>query len=146
MLVGMKELLVLQGLPASGKTTYAMKMLALAEPGVALRINNDELSAMMFGSSFAPVPNASHILGYARSSLIRNAFRLGYKLVIVDNTNLTPKTLTTLRHLAKECDAEFELDKSFLDVPLDECLRRNALRPNPVPENVIREMAKKIFK
>jgi predicted kinase len=142
----MKKLLVLQGLPASGKSTYARELLALAEVGTALRINNDELSAMMFGSSFAPSSNSSQLLGKVRAEIIRNSFRLGYELVIVDNTNLSPKTFKSLQRIAEDCDAEFELDNSFLDVPIEECLRRNASRENPVPENVIWEMAKLIRK
>jgi len=141
----MKKLLVLQGLPASGKSTHAKELLAFAEEGTALRINNDELSLMLHGRTFTPGdPKASQLLGKIRAEIIRNAFRLGYQLVIVDNTNLGRRTLDSLKSLAEKCDAEFELDNSFLAVPIEECLRRNAMRENPVPEKVIWEMAKLI--
>lgn len=141
----MKKLLVLQGLPASGKSTHAKELLALAEEGTALRINNDELSLMLHGRTFTPGDSkASQLLGKIRAEIIRNSFRLGYQLVIVDNTNLSPKTFKSLQRIAEDCDAEFECDNSFLDVPIEECLRRNALRENPVPEKVIWEMAKLI--
>lgn len=96
----------------------------------------------MFGETFAPSLNSGKLLRKMRAEIIRNAFRLGYELVIVDNTNLAPKTLNDLERIAKDCDAEFELDNSFLDVPIEECLRRNAMRENPVPRNVILEMSK----
>jgi predicted kinase len=141
----MKKLLVLQGLPASGKSTHAKELLASAEEGTALRINNDELSLMLHGRTFTPGdPKASQLLGKIRAEIIRNAFRLGYELVIVDNTNLSPKTFKSLQRIAEDCDAEFELDNSFLAVPIEECLRRNATRETPVPEKVIWEMAKLI--
>jgi predicted kinase len=141
----MKKLLVLQGLPASGKSTHAKELLALAEEGTALRINNDELSLMLHGRTFTPGDSkASQLLGKIRAEIIRNAFRLGYQLVIVDNTNLSPKTFKSLQRIAEDCEAEFECDNSFLAVPIEECLRRNAMRENPVPEKVIWEMAKLI--
>jgi predicted kinase len=145
----MKKLLVLQGLPASGKSTYAKELLNSLEEGTALRVNNDDLSTMLHGKSYTPGisdSRASQLLGKIRAEIIRNAFRLGYELVIVDNTNLSPKTFKSLQRLAEDCGAEFELDNSFLDVPIEECLRRNAVRENPVPEKVIWEMAKLIRK
>lgn len=143
----MKKLLVLQGLPASGKSTYARELLSSSEEGTSLRINNDELSSMLYGKTYTPGDShASQLLGKIRAEIIRNAFRIGYQLVIVDNTNLSPKTFKSLQRIAEDCDAEFELNNSFLDVPIEECLRRNALRENPVPEKVIWEMAKLIRK
>jgi predicted kinase len=64
----------------------------------------------------------------------------------MDNTNLVAKGVDRLRRLADECGADFELDESFLDVPLAVCLERNAGRENPVPENVIIEMSRSLDK
>jgi predicted kinase len=74
--------------------------------------------------------------------LVREAFRNHAELVIMDNTNITAKGVASLRKLAGECGVEFELDESFLDVPLAVCLERNAGRENPVPEKVIIEMSR----
>ena len=102
---------------------------------------------MLYGKTYTPGDShASQLLGKIRAEIIRNAFRIGYQLVIVDNTNLSPKTFKSLQRIAEDCDAKFELNDSFLDVPIEECLRRNALRENPVPEKVIWEMAKLIRK
>jgi predicted kinase len=137
----MAKLLVLQGLPASGKSTHARKILADSPAGYALRINNDDLSTMMFGSAFSGGSKAPWLLGRLRSDMVRMAFRHGYELVILDSTNLTKKSVDRYRKLAEECQVEFELDNSFLSVKLDECLRRNALRENPVPDSVMVQMA-----
>jgi predicted kinase len=136
------KLLVLRGLPASGKSTYARELLASYPAGSALRINNDELSLMMFGSAYGGGANTAQLLGRLRADLVRLAFRNHFELVIVDNTNLVAKSVASLRKLAGECGADFELDESFLDVPLAVCLERNAGRENPVPENVIIEMSR----
>jgi predicted kinase len=60
----------------------------------------------------------------------------------MDNTNLTAKGVGSLRKLAGECGADFELNESFVDVPLAVCLERNAGRENPIPEKVIIEMSR----
>lgn len=140
----MARLLVLQGLPASGKSTYARKLLAESVAGYALRINNDDLATMMFGSAFGGGQNSAQLLGKVRADLVRQAFRNGYELVIMDNTNLNPKAVKSLERLAESCGVDFELNDTFTNVPIVECLRRNALRSNPVPEKVIMEMARAI--
>lgn len=138
----MPKLLVLQGLPASGKTTYARTLLATMPAGYALRVNNDDLATMLFGTAFGGGAKASDLLARVRSDLVRQAFKNGYEVVIMDNTNLNPNTVKQLERLAETCKATFEIDASFLAVPLTECLRRNALRANPVPESAILKMAR----
>lgn len=136
------KLLVLRGLPASGKSTYARELLASSPAGSAIRINNDELSAMMFGTSFGGGRNTAVLLGKLRAEMVQIAFRSGFSLVIMDNTNLTETGLNSLRKLADVAGADFELDDRFLSVPLYECLERNAKRENPVPHSVIIEMSR----
>lgn len=140
------KLLVLRGLPASGKSTYARALMADYPAGSVLRINNDELSLAMFGSAYGGGANTAQLLGKLRANLVRLAFRNHYSLVIVDNTNLVPKGVNKLRALADECGALFEIDETFLDVPLAVCLERNAGRENPVPEKVIIEMSRSLDK
>jgi predicted kinase len=137
-------LLVLQGLPASGKSTYAKELLAAKPVGSAVRINNDDLAAMLFGDSYARSEYSAQLLGRVRADMVRQAFRSHVQLVIVDNTNLNPKAVQSLERLAASCEARFELDSSFLEVPLEVCLARNATRLSPVPEKVIIEMARLI--
>jgi len=136
------KLLVLQGLPASGKSTYARTLVLSFTAGYALRINNDELATMLFGFPFSGGKNSAQLLGKVRADLVRQAFRNDFKLVIMDNTNLNPKAVKSLERLAESCGVGFELDDSFLGVPLSVCLERNAARENPVPEKVIYEMAR----
>ena len=138
----MGKLLVLRGLPASGKSTYARDLMASLPKGFAVRVNNDELSLMLYGASYLKTPESAKMLFNVRESIIREAFKRDTELVIVDNTNLSANAVAVLKQLAIECRAVFEVDESFLEVPLDVCLRRNALRSNPVPDSVITEMAK----
>lgn len=60
--------------------------------------------------------------------------------VILDNTFLTPRIPNMARNRLSG-NVVFSV-KSFLDVPIEECIRRDAERENPVGEAVIRKMVK----
>src|SRR5574341_1981968 len=62
--------------------------------------------------------------------------------VISDDTNLSVKTVRDLQELAKIAGADVQF-KSFLDVPIDTCIARDAGREGKarVGEQVIRKMA-----
>jgi hypothetical protein len=63
--------------------------------------------------------------------------------VISDDTNLNPKTTNQLMVLAQHCGAKVEV-VDFLDVSVDECIRRDTLRGDAaVGAVVIRRMASK---
>lgn len=61
--------------------------------------------------------------------------------VIIDDTNLNPKYISDLTNIAKKTGAKIEF-KKFI-VPLDELLKRDASRENPVGEDVIRKFWEK---
>lgn len=136
-----RKLLALRGLPASGKSTYARELLASLPAGEAVRVNNDELTLMLFGSAYVRSTLTAGLLADLREQVIKQSFNRGVRLVIVDNTNLTANALTVLRSLAIDCGAVFELDETFMSVSVETCLERNALRSQPVPESVILQMA-----
>jgi len=125
------KLLALVGLPASGKTTYARK---LVEKGW-VRVNKDDMRAMLHNSKFSK-PNEAFVLRL-RDDVIVRALTQGQN-VVVDDTNLDPKHVTQFRDLANTFEAEF--DYKFFDVPVKECIRRNQLRDKPVPDKVIYQM------
>ena len=125
------KLLALRGLPASGKTTYAKE---LVNKGW-VRVNKDDLRAMLNNSKFSK-DNESYILSL-RDEIIISSLVQG-KNVVVDDTNLDHKHLIHLESIAGEFLSDFEI--KFFDTPVKECIRRNALRENPVPEKVIYTM------
>lgn len=125
------KLLALVGLPASGKTTYARK---LVEKGW-VRVNKDDMRAMLHNSKFSK-PNEAFVLKL-RDDVIVRALTQG-KNVVVDDTNLDAKHVIQFHNLANTFEADFEY--KFFDVSVKECIRRNKLRDNPVPEKVIYNM------
>ena len=125
------KLLALRGLPASGKTTYAKE---LVNKGW-VRVNKDDLRAMLNNSKFSK-ENEGYILSL-RDEIIISSLVQG-KNVVVDDTNLDPKHLIQFESIAGEFLADFEI--KFFDTPVKECIKRNKLRENPVPEKVIYTM------
>lgn len=131
---------VYKGLPASGKSTQAKK---LARIGKALRVNKDDLRAMLTcGAQFSP--ELEKLVLKIRDLVVTEGISLG-KNVIVDDTNLHPKHETRIRQLVRN---NAEVAVTFFDIPLDECIRRNAKRPEDeqVPEEVIRNMYDRFLK
>jgi predicted kinase len=127
------RVILTKGLPASGKTTWARRVLAKS-PGGYKRVNKDELRLMLDGGTWSPANE--RFVEAARDQLIVAALDAG-KHVIVDDTNLDPRHEAHIRGLV-EGRAEVVVEE--FDVPLTECIRRDAARTQPVGERVIRQM------
>lgn len=135
---------ITRGLPASGKTTWALAKVAASGAGQVVRLNRDDLRAMMYGPGYRrPVHAAETAVTQVQQGPIGELLRAG-RDVIVDDTNLRAKHVRVFLQLAAAVDAPVEV-VDFLDVPVEECVRRDALRPAPVGEDVIREMAGKFL-
>ncbi len=127
---------VLQGLPASGKTTHARK---LVEQGNWIRVNKDDLRKMMDNSVHTD-SNEKRVLRI-RNQIIIDALA-SQKNVVVDDTNFAPYHLRDLSALAQQMEAKFHV--TFIDTPLEDCLMRNDERgDDAVPTEVILDMYKK---
>lgn len=127
----MSKLIMMRGLPASGKTTYARN---LVDKGY-VRVNKDDLRAMMHNSKWSDA-RETWILS-TRDDIVREALSNGQS-IIVDDTNFAPKHEATLRAFAKKYAAEFEIVD--VEASLDECINRDVKRANGVGEKVIRDM------
>lgn len=79
------KVLLLRGLPASGKSTYAKELVSKNHNWV--RVNKDDLRAMMNNGEFSWKLEKQIVK--AERELAENALKLG-KNVIVDDTNFNP--------------------------------------------------------
>lgn len=139
---------MLRGLPASGKSTWAKEQVDKGG-GKVKRINKDDLRAMVDNGKWSK-GNERDILDI-RDRVISYFLVLG-KTVIVDDTNLDPKHEKSLREIADTFNAEFtrgnfddhrtavEFEIKDFDTDVDECILRDAGRPNPVGKKVILDM------
>ncbi|GID94821.1 AAA family ATPase [Amorphoplanes digitatis] len=130
----MTRLLITRGLPASGKTTFARKL----QPRV-VRVNRDDLRRMLHGRPLYTQWAEGQVTRAQRAAV--EALLRGHTDVIVDDTNLRAKTVREWAELAARFHATFEVH-DFTDVPLEECLRRDADRGEDerVGEEAIRRM------
>lgn len=133
------KLIMCQGLPGSGKTTWALNECARTNHGF-WRINKDDIRREFELSGWVwSHENEKQVIDI-RDSRIKNALGLGFS-VISDDTNFGPKHKARLEQLARENGATFEV--RVFNTSVDECIKRDALRSGKahVGEKVIRNMA-----
>ncbi len=136
-----KTLLILRGLPASGKSTFA-KGLCERYPDL-VRVCRDDLRNMRVPYWF---PKQERLITSWEQNCARVALEHGYS-VVLDATNLNNDFLDDMiTYLKLNVSNTFEIKTKDFNTPLEECIRRDSLRENPVGEDVIRNMHKKYLK
>lgn len=125
------KVLMLKGLPASGKSTYAKELVSQGWK----RVNRDDLRSMVDNGKWS----------YDNEKLIRNLRDLHIveylsagKNVVIDDTNLDPKLEKHFQDLTVSFKPEFEV--KFFNTSVDECVKRDLKRSISVGGSVIRNM------
>lgn len=132
----MSKIIMLRGLPASGKSTWAREQIE-GGPGLFKRVNKDDLRAMIDGGRWSKFNEKAIVK--ARDELITTLLTAHPDInIIVDDTNLSPVHEKTLRVLADKEGADFEIKDFYVPVSVAE--ERDAKRPNGVGADVIRRM------
>lgn len=133
------KVVIVKGLPASGKTSYAKEWVAQEPNRVQVEKDDIRKDARLFkGGIYIHRRGDESIVIKERDRLIHKALSEG-KSVVSSDTNLVPKHITQISSIAKKHNAEIEV-VSLLDVPLKELIDRDKKRENPVGEQVIRRM------
>lgn len=79
-----------------------------------------------------------------KQSVVINAMSRGYDIVI-DNMNLNPKEVKFWQDIVHNNEVNpiskylYEIEFKDFFISLEECIRRDSMRPNPIGEKVIRE-------
>lgn len=130
------KLIMLKGLPASGKSTVAEKI--IKEGGEFFRVNRDLLRKMLHCDVWSGKREGTTI--FAQQLLVAQLLSEG-KNVIVDDTNLGDKHVEMWKMMAENYGAKFEIIDMMKEVDYEECVKRNNERENGVPSGVIENMA-----
>ena len=142
-----REILVFRGVPGSGKSTSAKEYVALGYK----KVGKDELRHMINGYS---LDNSDENMIHSIQSSIIKTFMKNGKNIVIDNTHCKQSYVNDIEKLVsvqqlwmnvEGIDYEYKVRQIVFDVPLQVCIDRNALRENPVPEEVIRKMFKQLF-
>lgn len=114
------------GLPGSGKSDWTRRQVEAAPAGEIARLNRDSLRQMLHFGHYAGASTETVVTAIERLA-VSAAFQAGVRWVIVDDTNLRPELLCGWYGLAQPWRAAFSV-RSFLDVPLQTCIDRDAAR------------------
>lgn len=139
----MSKVILCRGIQGSGKSTWA-KAWVLEDPEHRVRVNNDSIGEML-GEPYN-TKGLYQRIKTIRKNIIKDSLYEGLDIV-VDNMNLSDTSVNEVKSIVEEFNkntgSNYTIEfKNFLDVPLNVCLERNANRPNPVEESVVRQTYK----
>ena len=128
----MNVLIVLCGLPGSGKSTYANY---LTECSPFECVSTDQIRKELYGNESIQ-DNPQKVFDIAFKQLYMMG--LNGMNAIFDATNITSRAR---RRVVQECRNYYDLIIcKYIDTPLDVCLHRNSQRERVVPKEVILRM------
>lgn len=148
-----KKLILCRGIQGSGKTYFA-KAWCAEDPEHRIRFNNDDIRNML---GVYWVTSREDVVSHIKKETVEYAMQRGYD-IIIDNMNLNPKEVKfwedivnthnnyiNSKDIIQPAWVQWEYEIEFKDffIPLEECIRRDAMRPNPIGEKVIRETWKR---
>jgi predicted kinase len=127
------RIVVLVGLPGSGKSTYLEKTGAPA-------LSSDAIRALLVDDATDQTIH-SRVFATLRR-LLRQRLELRRPVTYIDATNLTPRDRRAYLKMGDLYNCAVEA--IFFDVPLAVCLERNRGRDRVVPADAVERMAAKL--
>lgn len=129
------NLILLVGLPSSGKTTYAGKYIAKHDN--AIHLSSDKIRAELWGDEATQGDN-NEVFSLMQSRAI-DALNNGYN-VVYDCTNMTRKDRACIISV---CPKFAKIEAHVIFSPIKTCIERDAARERTVGKEVIDKMLKR---
>jgi len=139
-----QKLIVMIGVPGSGKTTWAKQYLEEHKNDEFkwVRVSRDDIRMMCFNVEFDIVNEVT--VTQIEDKLVRLALEEG-KNVLIDATHVNRKSRNKWHKLALDVGGIDVIEKGF-KIDLETCLERNRNRDRKVPEDIIQNMYEKLQK
>ena len=136
------DIVMLGGLPACGKSRFAMTHLKQGR----FRVNRKEIRRMLYEMTHFGEPWSDDVFDHSDEYLVAHVERRiiehlleNRKRIVIDNTSINREARASHVKLAKYLHRTIGM--VFLDVPARVCLERNAGSDAPVPESLIANLA-----
>lgn len=140
---GVSKIILCRGIQGSGKSTWAKQWVA-EDPEHRVRFNNDDIRNML---GVYWVPQREGMVRLLRDRFLQSAVMFGYDIVI-DNMNLSDKEVEFYEKFIDKhnnpkgiipdmVQSHYVLEFRDFPTPLEECIKRDAKRPNPIGADVI---------
>lgn len=138
-----KKIILCRGIQGSGKSTWAKQWVA-EDPEHRVRFNNDDIRNML-GPYWVPVREP--IVDNLKRQFVLSSMFFGYD-VVIDNMNLNDREVKFFEGIIEEHNnpegvipdmfqSHYVLEFKDFKTPLEECIERDAKRPNPIGTEVI---------
>lgn len=131
----MKKLIVLSGIPGSGKSTWTKEFVEKAEDGTVAVVSAD-INRLVIGGAKDNFDHEVDVWKKVYDDILMYSFEDSIQIVIADNTSISNKS----RLQYSKFKDLYELELLLFRVPAEECIRRNAQREKPVPEDAMKRM------
>jgi predicted kinase len=127
------RIVLLVGLPGSGKSTYLERLGAVG-------LSSDRIRQLLVDDATDQTihDRVFETLRY----LLRQRLALGRPVTYIDATNLTPEE--RLPYIAIGADYHCQVEALYFNVPIEVCRERNAARQRVVPEEALVKMREKL--
>lgn len=137
------KIILCRGIQGSGKSTWAKQWVA-EDPEHRVRFNNDDIRNML-GPYW--VPAREPIVFNLKRQFVLSAMFFGRDIVI-DNMNLNDREVNFFKDIVENHNnpkgvvpdmvmSPYELEFKDFKTPLEECIERDAKRPNQIGAKVI---------
>lgn len=138
-----KKIILCRGIQGSGKSTWAKQWVA-EDPEHRVRFNNDDIRNML-GPYWVPVREP--IVDNLKRQFVLSSMFFGHDIVI-DNMNLNDREVKFFEDIIEKhnnpegvipdvVQSHYVLEFKDFKTPLEECIERDAKRPNPIGARVI---------
>jgi predicted kinase len=120
----MQEVIILIGIPGSGKSTYT-KALMEANPFKYKRVNNDALREAFDFSVYSRANEKA--LSLIRNSLTKQFLEQGYS-VIIDNVNANAQNFKDIIKICNSLNLDITVKEKIIYIDFNEAVKRDSLR------------------